>query len=436
MLSPTIGRVLSAVGAVVVAVALVLTWYHIDRSALQGTTESTGWQTFTNLRWVILAGAAFVLVTALMRQTRPVLIARTVVGLVLALLILRRIVDPPDLGFPISAQIGVFAGLAGAIAVAVGGLVDSGREVATAHSWPSAAPAASSPRAAPPSDRAARWAARRPGRRRPSGRGRRLHRGGGPLVDGRQRRRDRLRRGDRADAGEPALAGLGVAEARPGGRGERGGVARARRARPRRRRARAARRSRLATTGQPAAIASAAARPNVSGRRDGHERDARARRAARASSSGADAAGEAHVAPRARAPRSRRALGPVAGDDERDARRPAGVDRDVDALLRREPRGDERVPAGRAAGAAAISRTTCPTTCTCARRAARRARAAARAANALGTTTASACSTSRRCHSASDAAVDGRLGAGAAAVQAHARAACCARGSACSPRRA
>ena len=153
MLSPTIGRVLSAVGAVVVAVALVLTWYHIDRSALQGTTESTGWQTFTNLRWLILAGAAFVLVTALLRQTRPVLIARTVVGLVLALLILRRIVDPPDLGFPISAQIGVFAGLAGALAVAVGGLVDSGREVVTVMFG---APAGELNAGAPPSDRAAR----------------------------------------------------------------------------------------------------------------------------------------------------------------------------------------------------------------------------------------------------------------------------------------
>jgi hypothetical protein len=133
MLSPTLGRVLSAVGAVVVAVALVLTWYHIDRSPLQGTTESTGWQTFTNLRWLIVAGAAFVLVTALLRQTRPVLVLRTIVGLVLAALILRRIVDPPDLGFPISAQAGVYAGLLAALAVAVGGLVDSGREVVTAY---------------------------------------------------------------------------------------------------------------------------------------------------------------------------------------------------------------------------------------------------------------------------------------------------------------
>ena len=133
MLSPTLGRVLSAVGAVVVAVALVLTWYHIDRSALQGTTESTGWQTFTNLRWVILAGAAVVLATALVRQTRPVLVLRTVVGIVLAALILRRIVDPPDLGVPISAQIGVYVGLVAALAVAVGGLVDSGRVVVTAY---------------------------------------------------------------------------------------------------------------------------------------------------------------------------------------------------------------------------------------------------------------------------------------------------------------
>ena len=151
MLSPTIGRVLSAVGAVVVAVGLVLTWSHIDRSALQGTTESTGWQTFTNLRWVILAGAALVLVTALLKQTRPVLIMRTVVGCVLALLILRRIVDPPDLGFPISAQIGVFVGLLGAIAVAVGGLVDSGREVVTAWRQPAGELAAG-----PDGDRAGR----------------------------------------------------------------------------------------------------------------------------------------------------------------------------------------------------------------------------------------------------------------------------------------
>jgi hypothetical protein len=165
MLSPTLGRVLSAVGAVVVAVALVLTWYHIDRSALQGTTESTGWQTFTNLRWVIIAGAAVVLATALVGQTRPVLVLRTLVGLVLAALILRRIIDPPDLGFPISAQIGVYAGLLAALAVAVGGLVDSGREVVTAY--PSMAfwrpPAGELPAGPDATDRTGRWHRTGPG---------------------------------------------------------------------------------------------------------------------------------------------------------------------------------------------------------------------------------------------------------------------------------
>jgi len=133
MLSPTLGRVLSAVGAVVVVIALALTWYHIDRSALEGTTDSTGWQTFTRLRWIVVAGAAIVLATALLRQTRPVLVARTVVGLVLAALILRRIVDPPDLDYAVSAQLGVWVGLAAALAVALGGLVDTSRRVVEAY---------------------------------------------------------------------------------------------------------------------------------------------------------------------------------------------------------------------------------------------------------------------------------------------------------------
>jgi hypothetical protein len=41
MLSPTLGRVLSAVGAVVVAVALVLTWYHIGPGGDGQLVDST-----------------------------------------------------------------------------------------------------------------------------------------------------------------------------------------------------------------------------------------------------------------------------------------------------------------------------------------------------------------------------------------------------------
>src|SRR6188472_3749361 len=121
------GRILSAVGAVLLIAGLFLTWYHIDRTT--GPTDTTGWQTFTRLRVVILLGAVALLATTLVRQTRAVLVTRTVIGVVLGLLILRRIVDPPNIA-NISSQFGVFVGLLGAIGAALGGLVDSGRELA------------------------------------------------------------------------------------------------------------------------------------------------------------------------------------------------------------------------------------------------------------------------------------------------------------------
>jgi peptidoglycan/LPS O-acetylase OafA/YrhL len=131
VISQKTGRVLSAAGALTLAVGLFLTWYHIDRT--QGATETTGWQTFTRLRIVILAGAGLLLASALARQARPVLIARTLLGLALGALILRRIVEPPDLAAPVSAQLGVAVGLAGAVAAALGGLVDSGRQVVESY---------------------------------------------------------------------------------------------------------------------------------------------------------------------------------------------------------------------------------------------------------------------------------------------------------------
>jgi hypothetical protein len=127
VISERMGRILSAVGAVLLIAGLFLTWYHIDRTT--GPTDTTGWQTFTRLRVVILIGAIVLLATALVRQTRAVLITRTVLGVVLGLLILRRIIDPPNIA-NISSQFGVFVGLLGAIGAALGGLVDSGRELA------------------------------------------------------------------------------------------------------------------------------------------------------------------------------------------------------------------------------------------------------------------------------------------------------------------
>ena len=119
MLKPNTGRVLSAVGAGLLILALFLVWYDIDRSAAEGSTTSTGWDTFPRLRVILLVGAALTIVSAFLRQTGPVLIARTVMGLVLALLIARRIVDPPDISAPVHSQIGVL--LRGRHRVRVGG---------------------------------------------------------------------------------------------------------------------------------------------------------------------------------------------------------------------------------------------------------------------------------------------------------------------------
>ncbi|MGH2947334.1 MAG: hypothetical protein ACRDPC_13960 [Solirubrobacteraceae bacterium] len=129
MLKPNTGRALSAVGAGLLIVTLFLVWYDIDRSAAEGTTTSTGWDTFPRLRFVVLVGAVATIVTALLRQSREVLAVRTLLGVGLALLIARRIVDPPDISAPVHAQLGVYLALAGALAVALGGLVDSGRRV-------------------------------------------------------------------------------------------------------------------------------------------------------------------------------------------------------------------------------------------------------------------------------------------------------------------
>jgi hypothetical protein len=128
MISQRMGQFLSAVGAILLAGGLFVTWYHIDRGggAIQSTT---GWQTFTRLRFLILAGAALLLVTAIVPQTRPVLLLRTLIGLVLGVLILRRIVFPPTIADPVASQAGVFMGLIGAICAVFGGIVDTGREV-------------------------------------------------------------------------------------------------------------------------------------------------------------------------------------------------------------------------------------------------------------------------------------------------------------------
>jgi hypothetical protein len=133
MMKPNLGRALSAAGALLILFSLALVWYHIDRSAAQGSTTSTGWDTFPRLRIILLAGALLTLASAVVPQRRAVLIGRTLLGVVLAVLILRRIVDPPDISAPVSSQPGVFIGLIAALLVAAGGLVDTGRRAADAY---------------------------------------------------------------------------------------------------------------------------------------------------------------------------------------------------------------------------------------------------------------------------------------------------------------
>ena len=152
---------------------------------------------------------------------------------------------------------------------------------------------------------------------------------------------------------------------------------------------------------------------------------------------GVDAAGEAH----ARAVRRARsaALRAVAGDDERQPGARAGLDGDLDALLGRQPR-ERRARTRPCAAARALGEsrgrrggTTCAGDV---ERRAERAQPRARP-NALGTTTRRRARPAAAASSASAARVDrAPRRAVAAAVQAHARAACRARGSACSPRRA
>jgi hypothetical protein len=129
VISQRMGRLLSAVGALLLIGGLFLTWYHIDRA--NGFVESaTGWDTFTRLRLLILAGAIVLLLTAIVAQTQPVLIVRTLIGVVLGILILRRVVFPPDIADPVQSQFGVFVGLIGAVCAVLGGIVDTTREVA------------------------------------------------------------------------------------------------------------------------------------------------------------------------------------------------------------------------------------------------------------------------------------------------------------------
>ena len=132
MLNANVGRVLSAVGACLLIVTLFVVWYDIDRGTAEGTATASGWEAFARLRLAVLGGAILTLISALPRQTPPVLVARTLLGLGVGGLIMRRILDTPD-WVPHHPRIGIWLAFAGAVLVALGGLVDTGRRVAAAY---------------------------------------------------------------------------------------------------------------------------------------------------------------------------------------------------------------------------------------------------------------------------------------------------------------
>jgi hypothetical protein len=127
MMKPNTGRVLSAAGAALLLVSLALIWYHVDRPT--GQQSWTGWRTFPRLRWVVAGAALLTLASALVAQVRWVVLTRMALGVIAGVLILRRIIDPPPLSSPMHAQPGLYIGFVAAVAVAVGGLVDTGRRV-------------------------------------------------------------------------------------------------------------------------------------------------------------------------------------------------------------------------------------------------------------------------------------------------------------------
>src|SRR4051794_15008008 len=88
------GRFITAIGAVVLLVAMFLTWYEVVRG--NGfTVHTTGWQTFTNLRFLLLAGAVACLVSPLPVQTPLIVVGRLVIGVVCSALGVRRLLFPP-----------------------------------------------------------------------------------------------------------------------------------------------------------------------------------------------------------------------------------------------------------------------------------------------------------------------------------------------------
>src|SRR3954451_14272758 len=91
------------------------------------SVQTTGFQRLTKLRFLLLAGAVACLISTLTVQTHLIVIGRIVIGVICSALVIRRIVSPPELpGSTVTAQLGIYIALLGAIGIAFGGLLGLG----------------------------------------------------------------------------------------------------------------------------------------------------------------------------------------------------------------------------------------------------------------------------------------------------------------------
>lgn len=120
------GEMLAGAGAVALLVSLFVPWYGLGPLPL----SATGWEAFTILDLLLLATGVLGLavpVTALLYRTPaiPVGVALVAagVGILLALLVLYRLLDQPGSNDLVDVRGGAWLGLAGVVAIAVGGWV-------------------------------------------------------------------------------------------------------------------------------------------------------------------------------------------------------------------------------------------------------------------------------------------------------------------------
>jgi hypothetical protein len=125
------GDWLAGLGGVALLVSLFLPWYAVSSSS----QDLTAWEAFSIidvlLALVALLGIGLAVLTAI-RRTPAVPVALSVVGgpigLLAALIVLIRLVDPPGPNELLGPGVGAWMSLAGALAIAVGSWLGLGDE--------------------------------------------------------------------------------------------------------------------------------------------------------------------------------------------------------------------------------------------------------------------------------------------------------------------